>query len=95
VWNLVSHYGRNVGYVFENRELRRIFGAKRDEMTGECRRLNNKKLYDLYFQPNIIRVIKSRRMRWVGHVERIGQRRHAYGVLVRTLEGNSSLSRHA
>jgi hypothetical protein len=54
--------------VFENRVLRRIFGPKRDEATGEWRRLHNEELYDLYSSPNIIRVIKSRRMRWAGHV---------------------------
>jgi hypothetical protein len=53
--------------VFENRVLRRTFGAKRDEVTGECKKLHNEKLDDLYFSPNIVRVIKSRRMRNVGH----------------------------
>jgi hypothetical protein len=59
--------------VFENRVLRRIFGPKRDEVTGEWRRLYNEELNDLYSLPNIIRVIKSRRMRWAGHVERKGE----------------------
>jgi hypothetical protein len=54
--------------VFENRVLRRIFGPKRDEVTGEWRKLNNEELRDLYSSPSIIRIIKSRRMRWVGHV---------------------------
>jgi hypothetical protein len=63
--------------VFENRLLRRIFGPKRDEITGEWRRLHNKRLYTLYFSPNIIRVIKSRRLRWAGHVARMGERRGA------------------
>jgi hypothetical protein len=54
--------------VFENRVLRRIFGPKRDEITGEWRKLYNKELYDLYSSPNIIWVMKSRRMKWVGHV---------------------------
>jgi hypothetical protein len=58
--------------VFENRVLRRIFGPKRDEATGKWRRLHNEELNDLYSSPNIIRVIKSRRMRWEGHVARIG-----------------------
>jgi hypothetical protein len=58
--------------VFENRVLRRIFGPKRDEATGEWRRLQNEELHDLYSSPNIIRVIKSRRMRWAGHVARMG-----------------------
>jgi hypothetical protein len=54
--------------VFENRVLRRIFGPKRDEMTGEWRKLHNKELSDLYSSPSIIRIIKSRRMSWAGHV---------------------------
>jgi len=62
--------------VFENRVLRRIFGPKRDEVTGEWRKLHNEEL-DLYSSPNIFRVIKSRRMRWAGHVARMG-RREAY-----------------
>jgi hypothetical protein len=61
--------------VFENRVLRRIFGPKRDEVTGECRRLYNEKLCVLYSSPNIIEVIKSRRLRWVGYVARMGARR--------------------
>jgi hypothetical protein len=60
--------------VFENRVLRRIFGPKRDEATGEWRRLYNEGLNDLYPSPNIIRVIKSRRMRWAGHVVRMGEK---------------------
>ena len=58
--------------VFENRVLRRIFGLKRDEVTGEWRKLHNVELNDLYCSPNIVRVIKSRRMRWAGHVARMG-----------------------
>jgi hypothetical protein len=58
--------------VFENRVLRRIFGPKRDEATGGWRRLHNEELNDLYSSPNIIRVMKSRRMRWAGHVARMG-----------------------
>jgi hypothetical protein len=60
--------------VFANRVLRRIFGPKRDEVTGEWRRLHNEELNDLYSSPNIIRVIKSRRMRWAGNVARMGER---------------------
>jgi hypothetical protein len=57
--------------VFENMVLRRIFGPRRDEVTGEWRRVHNEELNDLYFSPNIVRVIKSRRMRWAGHVARM------------------------
>jgi hypothetical protein len=60
--------------VFDNRVLRRIFGPKRDEARGEWRRLHNEELNDLYSSPNIIQVIKSRRMRWAGHVARMGKR---------------------
>jgi hypothetical protein len=62
------------GRVFENRVLRRIFGLKRDEVTGEWRKLHNKELRDLYSSPSIIRIIKSRRMRWAGQVARMGRR---------------------
>jgi len=64
--------------VFENRVLRRIFGPKKDEVTGELRKLHNDDLNDLYSSPNIVRVIKSRRMRWAEHVERIGGRGEAH-----------------
>jgi hypothetical protein len=73
--------------VFENRVLRRIFGPKRDEATGEWRRLHNEELNDVYSSPNIIRVIKSRRMRWVGYVARTGDTRVAYRILMRRSEG--------
>jgi hypothetical protein len=59
--------------VFENRVLRRIFGPKRDEVTSEWRKLHNKELHDLYSSPSIIRIIKSRRVRWAGHVARMGE----------------------
>jgi hypothetical protein len=68
--------------VFENRVLRRIFGPKRDEVTGDWRRLHNEELYDLYSSQNIIGEIKSRRMVCEGHVARMGERRGAYRVLV-------------
>jgi hypothetical protein len=65
--------------MFENRVLRRIFGLKRDEVTGELRKLHNEELHDLYSSPNIVRVIKSRRMRWAGHVGRMGEGRACTG----------------
>jgi hypothetical protein len=73
--------------VFENRRLRRIFGPKMDEVTGEWRILHNKELHALYSSPNTIRVIKSRRLRWAGHVARMGERRGAYRVLVGKPDG--------
>jgi hypothetical protein len=79
--------------VFENRVLRRIFGPKRDEVTGEWRRLHNEELNTLYSSPNIIRVIKSRRMRWVGHVARMRENRGVYSILVGRHEGRRPLGR--
>jgi hypothetical protein len=73
--------------VFENRLLRRIFGPKRDEVTGEWRKLRNEELDDLCSSPNIVRVVKPGRMRWTGHVARMGGRR-VYRVLVGKPEGN-------
>ena len=73
--------------------LRRIFGPRRDEVTGEWRRLHNVELNDLYSSPNIFRVIKSRRMRWAGHVARIRETRGIYRVLVGKLEGKRPLGR--
>jgi hypothetical protein len=78
--------------VFENRVLRRIFGPKRNEATGEWRRLHNEELNDLYSSPNI-RVIKSRRMRWAGHVAPLGEERVAYRILVGRPEGRRPLGR--
>jgi len=66
--------------VFENRVLRRICGPKKDEVTGEWRKLHNEELNDLYCSPNIVRVIKSRRMRWARHVARVGEGRGVYRV---------------
>jgi hypothetical protein len=77
--------------VFENRILRRIFGSKRDEVTREWRKLHNEKLNDLYSSPNIVRVIKSRIMRWAGHVACMGDKRGVYRVLVGKPEGKRPL----
>ena len=79
--------------VFENRLLRRVFGPKRDEVTGERRKLLNEELSDLYSLPNIVRVVKSRRMRWAGHVARMGQGRVVHRVLVGKPEGKRQLGR--
>jgi hypothetical protein len=79
--------------VFENRVLRRIFGPKRDEVTGEWRKLHNEELHDLYSSPSIIRIIKSQRMRLAGHVARMGEKRNAYRLLVRKPEGKRPLGR--
>jgi hypothetical protein len=79
--------------VFENMVLRRKFGPKRDEVKGEWRRLHNKELYALYSSPNIIRVIKSRRLRWAGHVACMGESKGAYRVLVGKPEGRRPLGR--
>jgi hypothetical protein len=73
--------------VFENRVLRRVFGPKRDKGTEEWRKLHNEELNDLYSSPNIVRVIKSRRMRWAGNVGCLGERRSMYRVLVGKPEG--------
>jgi hypothetical protein len=78
---------------FENRVLRRIFGPKRNEVTGEWRRLHNGELNDLHSSPTIIRVIKSRRMRWAGHVGRMGKGRGVYRIFVGRPEGRRPLGR--
>jgi hypothetical protein len=77
--------------VFENRMLRRIFGPKRDEVTGHWRKLHNEELHNLYSSPNIIRRIKSRRMRWAKQVAQIGAKRYAYRILVGNPEGKGPL----
>ena len=81
--------------MFENMVLRRIFGPRRDEVMGEWRSLHNEELNDLYSSPNIVRVIKSRRMRWVGHVECMGEERGMYRVLVGKLEGKKETTGEA
>ena len=73
--------------------LRRVFGPKRDEVTGEWGKLNNEELSDLYSLPNIVRVVKSRKMRWGRHVARMGQGRGVYRVLVGKPEGKRPLGR--
>jgi hypothetical protein len=79
--------------VLENRVLRRIFGPKRDEVTGGWRKLHNEELHNLYAFPSIIRMIKSRRMRWAGHVARMGEKRNAYRILVGQPEEKRRLGR--
>ena len=94
-WSLTLREKRRIS-VFENRLLRRIFEPKRQEVTGEWRRVSNEKLYFLYSSPNIVQVIEPRRMRWAGDVVRMGGRRGAYRVLVGKPEGRTPLgvSRH-
>ena len=79
--------------MFENRVLRVIFGSKRDEVTGEWRKLHNEELNDMYCSPNIIRVIKARRIRWAGHVARMGERSGVRRVLVGRPESKRPLGR--
>ena len=84
-WSLILREERRLR-VFENRVLSRIFGPRRDEVIGEWRKLHNEELNNLYSSPNIVRVIKSRRMRWAGHVARMGEE-VVYRVLVGKPEG--------
>jgi hypothetical protein len=79
--------------VFENRVLRRIFGPKRGEVIGGWRKLLDEKLYKLYCSPSVIRMNKSRRMRWAGHVARMGENMNAYRILVGNPEGKTPLGR--
>jgi hypothetical protein len=79
--------------VFENRVLSKICGPKRDERTGEWRRLHKKELHDLQSSPTITHVIKSRRMRWAGHVARVGEMKGAYRVVVKKPEVKNPLGR--
>jgi hypothetical protein len=78
---------------FENRVLRRIFGPKRDEVKGDCRILHDDELHNLFSSTNIIRMMKSRRMSWAGHVARMGVKRNAYGILVGKPEGKRPLGK--
>ena len=91
-WSLTLREERRLR-VFENRVLRRVFGPKRDEVTGEWRKLHNKELSDLYSLPNTVRVVKSRSMRWAGHVARMGEGRGVHRVLVGKPEGKRPLGR--
>ena len=79
--------------VFENKVLRKIFGAKKDQITGEWRKLHIGELHALYSSPNIIRSLKSRRLRWAGHVARMEQFRNAYRVLVGKPESKRPLGK--
>jgi len=92
-WSLILREERRLR-MFENRVLRRIFGPKRDEVKGEWKKLNNEELNDLYCSPNILRGIKSRRMKWAGHVARMKEGRGVYRVLVGKPERKSPLGRH-
>jgi len=91
-WSLALRGERKLR-VFENMVLRRIFGPRREEVRGEWRRLHNGELNDFYNSTNNVRVIKSRRMRWAGHVARMGEERGVYRVLVGKLEGRRPLGR--
>jgi len=91
-WSLTLSEERRLR-VFENRVLRRIFGPKGDEVTGEWRKLHTEELNNLYCSPNIVRVIKSRRMRWAGHVARMGEGRGVYRFLVGKPEERRPLGR--
>ena len=79
--------------MFENRVMRRIFGPRRDRVTGKWRKLHNEELSDLYSSPNTVRVIKSRRLRWAGHVARMEEGRVVHKVLVGKPEGKRQLGR--
>ena len=85
-WSLTLREKRRLR-VFQNRALKRIFGPKRDVVRGEWRKLYNEELNDLYTLPNIVRAIKSRQMRWAGHVARMVEGRGMYRVLVGKPEG--------
>jgi hypothetical protein len=91
-WSLTLREERRLR-VFNNRVLRRVFGPKRDEVTGEWRKLHKEELNDLYSLPNIVRVVKSRRMRWTGHVVRMGEDRGVHRVLEGKPEGKRPFGR--
>jgi hypothetical protein len=91
-WSLTLREERRLR-VFENRILWRLLWSRRDEVTGEWRKLHNEELSDLYWSPNIVRVIQSRRMRWAGHVARLGEGIGVYRLLVGKPEGKRQLGR--
>jgi hypothetical protein len=91
-WSLTSREEHRLR-VFENGVLRRIFGPKRDEVTGELRKLHSRELHNLYSSPDIVTLIISRRMRWAGHVARVGEERTVYRVLVGKPEGKRPLEK--
>jgi hypothetical protein len=91
-WSLTLREERRLR-VFEKRVLRRVFGPKRDEVTGEWTKLHNEELNDLYSLSNIVRVVKSRRRRWAGHVARMGENRGVHRMLVGKPEGKRPLGR--
>jgi hypothetical protein len=88
-WSLILREGHRLR-IFENRVLRSIFGPKRDEVTGVWRKLHNEEFRDFYSSRSIIRIIKSMRMRWVGHIARMGEKRNAYRLLVGKPEGKET-----
>jgi hypothetical protein len=91
-WSLIVREEHKLR-VFENRVPRRIFGPKKDGVMGEWRKLHNEGLHNLYSSPSIIRITKSRRMKWVGHVARMGEKRSMYRLLVGKPEGRRPLGR--
>jgi hypothetical protein len=91
-WSLTLREGHRLAAV-KNRVLRRIFGPTRDEVIGEWRKLRNEELHVLYSYPSIIRIMKSRRMRWAGQVARMGEKKNAYRLLVGKPEGRRPLGR--
>jgi hypothetical protein len=91
-WSLTLREEHKLG-VFENRVLSRIFGPRRDEVTGEWRKLYNEELHDLYSSPSIIRIMKARGMRWTGHVALMGEKKNAYRLLLGKPDGRKPLGR--
>ena len=91
-WSLTLREERRLR-VFENRVVRRVFGPKRNEVTGEWRKIHIEKLNDLYSLPSIVRVVKSRRIKWAGHVARMGEGKGVHRVLVGKREGKRPLGR--